>query len=697
MRDNVVPHPASSFLEATNSKEKIDCERFIDLLISAFEGDLPRDPLDKMLTKGRVDWNGGVKAIRRFAEWCDEVSFSLPAEPQSCEPENETETSPDEEEFEADPFMSEIMKGAVESLVAAQDAHDTFMSLGSKHKYWFFRPGWEVDSALWAQTFGDDDPASIIAFYLSNMFRTERGRSPWTRKTKSIELSEADRALVRRVFAKAPGPNNDLLGRCLITACNLHEYIGGGIEWTDPDFCAAMGRVPSWIAGRLLTYWAFLDFEEITSQDQYDADLLRSQAEFITATLLSHMEQPRDDDFLLDPPEIEFISDSAISYILYKFNDYYFGDLYVTDLHDEIVKAIFRARSTVFAGVLPFQFEDGRDYLRMVRSENSFWPAHVLDLGDDANDFVVWSNETISAGGQDDSRRMNVRAARRFKAYRSVFKSIQEEGLDELAKAWWAFFIASQVIAFGRLSLPAPSLAETVQIASSLLPDRSVERALQLARDAIRNLSDPWEARISSALLERPLKDSSESNSRSNVFLLTASNLQVEEFLSKVIGRDVWQRLGDQTRRDLVEAEQLWTRSAIELGAGRSDWGSLVALYARAVEAETREHLLPIIEAAEAVGACKLSEPTLGGCMRAIRDIRKSLRSTQVHGLSENTKEMIERLHVFFAEKNKFWEDYRNRASHGNRDKPISAEELVRWRDAMFNGQLFLVLNSSAG
>jgi hypothetical protein len=696
MRNNVVPHPASSFLEATNSKEKIDCERFIDLLISAFEWSLPRDPLNKMLTKGRVDWNGGGKAIRRFAEWCDDVSFSLPAEPQSRESENETETSPDEEGFEAGPFMSEIMKSAVDSLVAAQDAHDTFMSLGSEHKYWFFRPGWEIDSALWAQAFGDDDPASVIAFYLSHMFRSERSPSNGKTKATSVELSDADCKLIRRVFAKYPGSSSSILVRCLITASGLNDQLEGGIGWADADFCDAMAQVPSWVAGRLLTYWSCLDFEKITSQDEYDADLIRDQAEFVAATLLKYMGQEKEDS-LLDAPVVDFVSDRTFKYVLYIFNDYYWDKLDLTDLHDEIVKEIFKARATVFAGTLPFVFEDGRDYLHTIRDGGSFWPAHVLDFGREANDFAVWSDEANTTNRGADGRRMNMRAVQRFKAYRSALTSIQEEGLDELAKAWWAFFIASQVIAFGRLSLPAPYLAETVQIATLLLPDRSVERALQLARDASGNLSDPFEVRISSALLDRPLKDSSESNSRSNVFLLTASNLQVEEFLSKVIGRDIWQRLGVQTKRDLVEAEQLWTRSAIELGAGRSDWGSLVALYARAVEAETREHLLPIIKAAEAVGACKLSEPTLGGCMRAIRDIRKSLRSTQVHGLSENAKEMVERLHAFFAEKNKFWEDYRNRASHGNRDKPISAEELVRWRDAMFNGQLFLVLTSSVG
>jgi hypothetical protein len=170
----------------------------------------------------------------------------------------------------------------------------------------------------------------------------------------------------------------------------------------------------------------------------------------------------------------------------------------------------------------------------------------------------------------------------------------------------------------------------------------------------------------------------------------------IEAFLSRVIGQETWARLDKQTRVELIEAEEHWTRKAIEFGAGRKDWGSLITLYSRAIEAEVREHLLPLIKQAEDAGACTIREPTLGGCVKAIRDIRKAMRTKSDIQLSGEVRDRVEQLHQFFIKENPFLESFRNRAAHADRDEPISSQELARWRETMFEQGLFRVILPSA-
>jgi hypothetical protein len=110
--------------------------------------------------------NVGLEA---FLEWCGSVDFKT-----------ETDIAQEVEQIDEAPPNPEHEKvfDYVAKLGAKVGAGNEF---GRTHRYWFFRPAWEVDSALWDQVFGEHEPASVIAFYASSFFKTEgpsRGAAP---------------------------------------------------------------------------------------------------------------------------------------------------------------------------------------------------------------------------------------------------------------------------------------------------------------------------------------------------------------------------------------------------------------------------------------------------------------------------------------------------------------------------------------
>lgn len=296
--------------------------------------------------------------------------------------------------------------------------------------------------------------------------------------------------------------------------------------------------------------------------------------------------------------------------------------------------------------------------------------------------------------GEASEIRTNKRAIRRLNAYRAAFESIKSERLDELAKAWWAFFIASQAIAFRGFGLSAAQIAEVLDVASSLLPDEAVQRALRFALRVTEESSSPLQFRITKSLVSGILERSS-GLTKGDVVSLSISKERAAAYLEKTVGPETWSALDEQSRHDLIEAEQLWGRSAFELGAASRDWGALIALYFRVIEAEVREHIGPLVNRLQKAGVCQVKQPTLGGCLKAIRDAGKVMKEPGGLQSAERDRPRLHKLHAFFVEQYSFLEVYRNRAAHGNREEPITDEEFTRLRIAMYAGGLFKVVIES--
>jgi hypothetical protein len=253
----------------------------------------------------------------------------------------------------------------------------------------------------------------------------------------------------------------------------------------------------------------------------------------------------------------------------------------------------------------------------------------------------------------------------------------------------WAFFIASQVLAFPGFGLPGRDLQELAKRTVSRMNDRMVAKAVKFAVAQERDRPVSLASRMSLALL-RELATEAEGTADPQIIHLGMSGAQIETYLRERIEPSAWAALSEQSRRDLIEAEQLWCRAAPDFGAGRSDWGALIALYSRPIEAEVRSHLGPLLEQLGEAGLCTVSELTLGGCIKGIRDANKELRTRPCPNISEAMSLRVSSLHAFFGQAN--LDFYRNRASHGNREKPITATDFLKWRVAIFQDRLFAVI-----
>jgi hypothetical protein len=90
-----------------------------------------------------------------------------------------------------------------------------------------------------------------------------------------------------------------------------------------------------------------------------------------------------------------------------------------------------------------------------------------------------------------------------------------------------------------------------------------------------------------------------------------------------------------------------------------------------------------------------VEELTLGGCVQGIREAKKALRTGHYPNVPDVDKARIAELHQFFVNQAGFIESFRNRANHGNRENPITPQEFLRWRTAIFEDRLFALTLSS--
>ena len=271
---------------------------------------------------------------------------------------------------------------------------------------------------------------------------------------------------------------------------------------------------------------------------------------------------------------------------------------------------------------------------------------------------------------------------------------MEREGLSELACAWWAFFIASQVLAFPGFGLTGSVLKDLASRTASLMKDGRVAKAVGFAVVQERDRLPSLASRVSLALLQE-LSSGPSGVSSPTIVHLGLSDAQIEVYLKKWLEPNIWSGLTEQSRQDLIEVEKLWAMASKDFGAGRSDWGALVALYSRPIEAEVRSHLGPLLERLVRVGLCTVNEPTLGGCVQGIREAKDALRTAHHPNVPDADKVRIAELQKFFGSQARFIEAFRNRATHGDRENPITPEEFFRWRKTIYEDRLFALILSS--
>lgn len=147
-------------------------------------------------------------------------------------------------------------------------------------------------------------------------------------------------------------------------------------------------------------------------------------------------------------------------------------------------------------------------------------------------------------------------------------------------------------MAFPGFGLPGHELQKMTARTAPLMDNGMVAQAIKFAIAQEKGRPTSLASRVSLALLNELTV---EPKAARQIFQLGVSDAHVEAFLQKRLGPAVWAALGEQSRKDLTEAEQKWCNSAQEFGAGRQDWGSLILLYSRPIEAEVRARVGPLL------------------------------------------------------------------------------------------------------
>jgi hypothetical protein len=484
--NNVIKLPANKFYKMLHSVTEVDFDKVVELLIFATDRDLPIEPIIELISQRPLALSPSSQKLGTFMAWCKTIDFEVK--------DTKETVAKVVESTDVDPRLESLLGFAksIGSEVRAVNEH------GRSHKYWFFRPGWEVESALWREHFGDDDPATVIAFYFSSFFKNEQRPD----QRRSINLAPAQLFLLEWLIeavaldvCRGKGTKGESLKHVIkgviATACGLEQISEFALQWTSPKFMIGFAEVPICVLPQLLDYWGQrIDFaSQMNDSLALQQEAIR-QAAIISATLLRYI-NPSVDDSMKGVRRVPFLSDRTI-YCLYDS----IACIEIETNSNELSPflrllsvAIYDARDSVFGGVFPFSIYNAKNIIGELAHEDGRWLADFAHY-DGENYDPEYDIYTLYVDGYekvmpDGSIRTNHRAVRRYRAFRSALAQMEQEGLKELAGAWWAFFIASQARVFEGPGIPGRELCEIEKLTAPLLADsksRSGKRLIPMNR-----------------------------------------------------------------------------------------------------------------------------------------------------------------------------------------------------------------------
>lgn len=255
--------------------------------------------------------------------------------------------------------------------------------------------------------------------------------------------------------------------------------------------------------------------------------------------------------------------------------------------------------------------------------------------------------------------------AARYVIFHRLFREIRDEGLEELAAAWWAFFLASQVALFGgRLLLPPMFVEQAAQLARELRHWPCIDPAVAVVRACAEKSGAPLEQRVVCTAF-RDWKPASVVPQ-----LVPLQGLgTVEGRLRDVLGDD-FDKIPETMRHDLIRAETEWLKNAHRLGAGEDH-----RYYGKdlipAVEAWFREAFAPLWS--ELKASCDLRDKlTLGSFVFALDQVRRGGMSNAIQGEAASLYAII----LEFEPALRDVDNLREKPIHNNRLKEVDYMKL---------------------
>jgi hypothetical protein len=404
--------------------------------------------------------------------------------------------------------------------------------------------------------------------------------------------------------------------------------------------------------------------------------------------------------------DVHYLSDEIICNCVSLMDSIYIE----TNADDELqpyisatMRALYDSRDAVFGGVFPFRFEKANELLCYLPNEDRYWlhtifhyvPEHYnADWEFDEFSLV---NALPRADEQHRDLRTNSRPRSRYRSYRNVYEICLKDGRSELAVAWWAFFVATQAIGFPAFGLTSAEVCEVCDTCVGMMGDPAMLRAVRLALSLEKDRPESLGSRNSiwrlTALLNYGRK-----NSRADLISIVSTKAEAESFLRSELGRETWEALHEETKADLVEAEQRLSRAWREFGGLRRDWGSFCLDYARAIEREVRLHVGPLVARLKEAGAFPAGTDSdqgarktfeLGYYVHRIGDANELIRKRNPI-TSETDTDCIKRLHGVFKDNSfKNIVAIRNKAAHGNELNPVSERDYLKFRQSILAYHIF--------
>lgn len=701
MADDIVYHPTAALKMKIDDLTEAHTAALIALLIEHYATGCDRAHLRFAVEKGVFSIRTSGQDILKVLDWASDKVFVLKDVAQDGDPpEKALPVAANLKEVSDDEAADRFYQLGWEMASAAMALEQSFQNLGETERYPNFPPSWGLDTATWAEIFGTYDPIPAIDFYLGAFFDDDIADPPRTQ----ITLSAHDIIIWRDIIDKLSGIDwniridepelsGDQKARALRAVLALPEDIGPVPELADPDLHEIIELAPDWLAGRLIDWWSSHDSTEFEAEGVFGQ--ISDQVDVVYRTMVKHLvdwqnldEEALHAEFSVTRETIadlpDYVPTSASSYERIV-NAFWWAISEISDnrwLRHDLTRAIYLARSRVFRDRFPFA-SDSILVLGELADKDGYWLAHFC--GHQKSPEQIFRYLSFLTVPIDDDRwvgrlQLVEKARERHAVYEGALDEMVRDGNLELARAWWAFFMASQAWMFSGFGLGSQESRRIIEIAEGMLPDGRLERAFEFVGVMAEYIDDPLDSRVILGLLPKRQEGGE---------VVRLSQRPADEFLSDRISETIWNQLHPSTHKDLRDAESLWERVSREMGAGRNDWGGLGMHYARAVEREMKAHLTPLM--AELRKAGLLASKELKGIGAFVNGIEKARAGLASRTGSEfgNLGEIVIRLDDAFSGKLRVLTAIRNKAAHGDGADPVVRMEFIELRAAILEHGAF--------
>lgn len=706
MADDVVYHPSAKLRKKIDSLAAPDTSDLIEILIEHYDSGCDRTHLGNVVRGGYFSSHAKGHDILTLLDWASDKSLHLGgADGGELVTDSDDEAAPtgdDGQTRDLDERFAGIAKAAFAAAEASSKMEEAFRRLGEFERYGNFPPSWGLETATWSRIFGDHDPVPTIDFYIANFF-DDAIKVP---DFGHISLHDWDIIIWRSIInalsdipwkirINEPELIKEQKARALHAALGLPDEIRPTLSIADPDLCEIIELSPGWMASRLIGWWTSHDIEWIRRNEDSVDGLIPDQVDLVYRIMVKHLvdwrklgEDELQEQFSVTPEDIETLPDyfptfsRAYERIVEAFwgaLDDWGGD---TWYRTNLTKAVYLARNRVFRNRFPFP-SNSVLVLAELNQEEGYWLAHFCAARENPRQifkYLSFPTERIDNDPWIARLQLVGKARERLGAYEHALEEMIRDSNLELARAWWAFFMASQSQMFAGFGLGSRESRRIIDLAESLLPDEGLERAFEFVRAMAADAEDPLDERIVLDLLPRR-------STRARIVELSPRS--GDDFLGQRITREVWERLHPETCQDIRDAESLWERSFREMGAGRIDWGGLGIIYARAIEREMKAHITPLLRPLREAGVIRDRKgDTIGSIVKACEDARTCL-GNQTGGDLSRISRVISGLDDAFKGELKVITEIRNRAAHGDNADPVVHVEFVKLRAAILERGAF--------